>query len=350
MTFNKILKIIILAMLLSFFGVATHFIIELFEHSETFKPIRQSDLFPLVAPERGRGLTDPLVGLGLVLNGDPFYHGLQEQLADIISENVKQGRLITASVYFSERLGPSGFAINPTEKYSPASLIKVPLMITYFKLSEMKPGLLAEKLTYDGTEDRNALEHFHSSKQLTPGKVYTVDELIARMIKYSDNNAAIMLLDRMSDDERKIFTHIFAEFGIRDAKADADYLTVGQYSLFFHVLYNATYLSRENSEKALSLLTQTEFNQGIKAGVPEDAIVADKFGEINLGSNNLLTGEQNVVGELHNCGIVWYPRHTYLLCIMTKGRDLDLLSSVIAEMSNSTWAFLKEKFPVETQL
>jgi len=37
--------------------------------------------------------------------------------------------------------------------------------------------------------------------------------------------------------------------------------------------------------------------------------------------------------QLHDCGIVYYPQRPYVICVMTKGRDLDVLKNVIKGIS-----------------
>ena len=61
-------------------------------------------------------------------------------------------------------------------------------------------------------------------------------------------------------------------------KEGAEYFTAKNYSKVFFALLNATYLNKENSEKALELLSNTDFTQGIVAGVPNNIKVAHKFG------------------------------------------------------------------------
>ena len=57
------------------------------------------------------------------------------------------------------------------------------------------------------------------------------------------------------------------------------FISAKNYSLFFRVLYNATYLSREMSEKALGLLSKTVFRDGLTAKLPSSVVVSHKFGE-----------------------------------------------------------------------
>ena len=87
------------------------------------------------------------------------------------------------------------------------------------------------------------------------------------------------------------------------------------------------------SEKALELLDKTDFPQGIDAGTPPNINVADKFGERDFAD----AGGKIYSRELHDCGIIYYPEYNYLLCIMTKGRDLSELADVIKDISSLTY-------------
>ena len=51
--------------------------------------------------------------------------------------------------------------------------------------------------------------------------------------------------------------------------------------------------------------------------------VAHKFGERELPNAD----------QLHDCGIVYVPKHPYLLCVMTRGDSLTNLTTVIAGLS-----------------
>lgn len=92
------------------------------------------------------------------------------------------------------------------------------------------------------------------------------------------------------------------------------------------ILYNAAYLNREMSEKALQLLSLQDFRLGIAAGVPKGIKVAAKFGEI-------VPENKSEDIQLHEFGIVYHPKGHYILGVMTRGRDFAAQAGVIRDIS-----------------
>lgn len=284
-------------------------------------------------------LVDPLLALDTKETDAPeALQGLETELKDFVENKIEQGAATSISIFYSDYTGAGSFAINPKQTYYPASLLKVPTMIAYYKISESDPSVLTKQLYYDGSHDANAQEHLRSPIELRKDSFYSVETLIEHMIKYSDNNAAELLINNLNQtNSYDVFQKLFNELGIHQISTDADYLTVKDFSLFFRVLYNATYLSPENSEKALRLLTQTDFSSGIESGVTNNVLVAQKFGEFTVKSN--VGGV--IKHELHNCGIVYYPHHRYLLCVMTQGNDFDSLERTISGISRTVYSYVE---------
>jgi beta-lactamase class A len=144
------------------------------------------------------------------------------------------------------------------------------------------------------------------------------------MIEYSDNVSSLILEESVNPrDLRKTYD----ELGVPDPYYLNDQsgymISTELYSSFFRILFNASYLSRENSEKALGYLSKTDYNKGLVAGVPPKITVAHKFGLRKI----------NGIKQLHDCGIVYYPEHPYLLCVMTSGPVPEYLDATIAEIS-----------------
>ncbi len=277
--------------------------------------------------QRGTKFTNPLLECEVAKDalGDKELRPFQRQVQDFIGKEMRARRIEDIGVYFRDLNNGPSFGINNDKKFSPASLFKVPLMIAYFKLAESDPKILGKKLTYTGRSDDNALEYYRPSQAIQPGKAYTIDELIYRMIVYSDNNAKDILL---SEVDTHLLAQVHLDLGVEipSGGTPEDFISAQAYSSFFRVLFNASYLSREMSEKALRYLSEADFKLGLVAGAPPGIPVAHKFGEHRLKTNA-------AIKELHDCGIVYYPANPYLLCVMAKGRSFEDIGNVIRDIS-----------------
>lgn len=254
---------------------------------------------------------------------------MKPKVSALIREKVAAGDVQEVAVYFRDLHDGPWFGINERSQFSPASLMKIPVMIGYLKMAEADPGLLQRRLTFGGGEDWTAMQNIKPSVTIEPGKSYTVDNLLYRMMAYSDNNAWHLLFENI--DYRYLDT-ILAEVGVSyDPDKEEDLMTVKSYSSLLRVLYNASYLSKPLSERALELLAHVEFKDGIVAGIPAGVPVVSKYGERTLGSGN-------EIKQLHEFGIVYYPNNHYLLGIMTRGNDFARLAGVLRDISGLIYA------------
>jgi len=260
------------------------------------------------------------------------YKPITEKFQAYIKQNIQNGNAEDISVYFRGLNSGHWSGVNENDAYSPASLLKVPIMIAYLKEADENPDILNEQIVYHQTTDENEQETFKPQQFIEDGKTYTVDDLLKYMIEYSDNNAAQLLQDNV---DQKSLTDVYSDLGIPVSSSEKeDSITPKEYSYIFRILYNATYLSKPMSQYALELLSAADFPQGIKAGLPADIPSSQKFGERTVLNKNAATG-QTVLAyrELHDCGIVYYPDNPYLLCVMTKGQDFSKLSKIISDLS-----------------
>jgi len=267
---------------------------------------------------------------------------LEQRIREAIDEQKKRGWLNSESVYFRRLSSGKWLSVNPAVFYYPASLMKVPVLITVLKQAEADPHLLGVKIRFSGKTELSGMSpYFTPSKKLEAGRSYTIDELLHRMIVYSDNDALALLVEHVG---KPLVSRTFEELGLLDPFAErygenGYNLTVDQYVIFLRVLYNASYLSKEMSERALDLLTKIEFRQGLVEGVPSEIPVAHKFGERIW--ENISPGK-----ELHDCGIIYYPGRPYLLCIMTRGDSFEYLDDSIKETSRVVYEELDRAWKV----
>lgn len=277
--------------------------------------------------------TSPLLYYETPQDNTELIRNVKESLTSYINAATHNGLAENVSVYLRYPILPDWTVINGEEKYSPASLLKVPLMMVYLNRSEYKPNMLSSKLKYD-IEDDNLKTNYKPKEEMEKGKSYTIEDLIRRMIVYSDNTAEDMLAARINEQD---FSQVFDDIKINrlNYSHQEDSMDVKTYSYFFRVLYNTTFLSRRISEQALKLLTETTFTNGIVSGVPRNIMVAHKFGERAF--------QDSGIKQLHDCGIVYFPNNPYILCVMTRGNSFKNLEEVIKNISQTTYNLTKQE-------
>jgi beta-lactamase class A len=234
------------------------------------------------------------------------------------------------AVHFRDLNAGPWFGINNLDQFSPSSLLKVPVMMAYYKEAEVDPSILDKEIVYDKDPVGLTAENFSTKYPLQKG-TYTVEQLIEHMIINSDNVALLLLENNISNDK---INQVTIDLGIA---TDQDLsLSVTDYSTLLRVLYYSTYLNANYSEKSLELLSKAEFTQGLTAMLPKSVVVAHKFGE-----RSLTDGEN----QLHDCGIVYYPKHPYLICIMTKGANFNDLVTTIQQISSKVYNEFAKMYP-----
>lgn len=259
---------------------------------------------------------------------------LRLQLEEFIEERTASGPVRHIAVYFRNLNKGPWFGINDKQPFSPASLFKVPIMMVILKKAEEDDRALLKFQVVDEVEHDPGDQEIKPAERVQTGKPYTVDELIRLMIVHSDNRAHNVLLSFL---DRGGFSHLFQDLGLRppDARDEDALLTVREYASFFRILYNSSYLSRAMSIKALELLTQSAYKDGLVAGLPPGTLAAHKFGE------RIEKGE--VRKQLHDCGIVYHPRTPYLLCVMTRGESFAAQAEAIRDISAQVYAAVEKR-------
>lgn len=247
----------------------------------------------------------------------------EAKVASFVDEAVRSGKVREMSVYYRDLLDGPWFGINEDRRYNPASMMKVPVMIAWLKRAERDPGVLRQTFEFDERTYPGSDQVLSRERTLLPHGRYTVDELLRHMLSYSDNRAMWLLFNGLRTEE---LNAVVASMDVSNERSGPDNsISVRGYSGFFRVLFNATFLDKAMSEKALELLALQDFPRGIEAGVPRGVPVAAKFGETSPGPGGVL--------QLHEFGIVYHPRGPYILGIMTVGQDWGAQADILRDVS-----------------
>lgn len=247
-----------------------------------------------------------------------------------VEEIIKQQQNQEISVYYRDLLNGPWYGYGETDAFAPQSLLKLPVIFAYLKIADEDPTYLSKKIVYNKENDSN----LPSENNLKLGETYSIEFLIERTLKLSDNQAFDLLVANIPS---KYLIKVHEDLGITypSQSTPTDFMTVKSYSSIFRVLYNSSYLSRKNSEKVLSLLSGSEFKDGLVAGVPKGVLVAHKYGLKNQSSDQSTS-------QLHDCGIIYHPQRPYLLCVMTKGSDQIEQTKTIRLVSEAVYTIISK--------
>jgi beta-lactamase class A len=237
------------------------------------------------------------------------------------------------SFYFRDFTNNRWIGVNETEKFIPASLTKVPIMIAVFQIAQKDPTYLKKKLKFEGSfTSRYLKEHPEIDDVRTvmeENVSYPIEQLVNLMITKSDNEAAMMLYNDFGQKHWDALQKLLGNGAPIAAPLSENILTVKSYSSFFRILYNSSLLNKEYSEKALEILSRSEYNKGIRQAFPSNIKICHKYGE----RDTAVSANRIEIQQLHHAGIVYFPGKTFFLCVMTKGTDKVKMQNIIADLA-----------------
>ena len=259
---------------------------------------------------------------------------LKKELNDLVASKKKDGTLAEAGIYFRDLNRGPNIAINEDLKFSPASLLKLPLAIWFYYQASTTPDFLTQEIEFTGPKGVEKV-HYRAPESIEVGKIYTYKELIRYMLQYSDNDATAILGQIAGI---KNTDTVYTDLGLEPVENYSKYtIDVQSYGGIFRVLYFAAYLNRTSSNAILEAMSKSSFTSGLAAGLPEGVVIAHKFGE-----RPVLEGKTGLV-QLHDCGVI-YPsnKQNYMLCVMTQGISYEKEADFIAEVSKKVYAKISE--------
>ncbi|MFA6194354.1 MAG: serine hydrolase [Patescibacteria group bacterium] len=196
---------------------------------------------------------------------------IRKSMKEAVAKYEAQGNRI--SVYFEFLNTGANISINQEERFWPASLSKMPTALAVMKKVENGEWKLSNELVLFA-EDQDS--RFGDIYLKTPGTRFTIEELLKETLINSDNTAHKILVRNLSSED---YTKSFEALGLEELYDDNYDITAKEYSRIFRALYSASYLNRDNSQKLLSWLTQTSFDEFIGSGIPTTTLFAHKIGE-----------------------------------------------------------------------
>ena len=211
--------------------------------------------------------------------------------------------------------------------YPAASLFKLPILAEVLAQEEegtLNPDQLLEVRSDDWTDGSGVL-------QARIGDSLSVRELQQLMIQDSDNIAALVLLDaigvdRVNSSARRLgltATHIVDH----RAGEDGDHTTsASDMALLLRTIATGQLVNAQVSETALQLLELKQTNAWLTGDLPFWVKLAHKWGELPDARNDV--------------GIVFAPRGSAVVAVLTRDADPDEAARVIARSARAAYDFV----------
>lgn len=255
---------------------------------------------------------------------------LRKEISEVIEDFKSSGDLTDASVYLRDMEHSEWICVNEKLQFQPSSLIKVPVMMAYFRMAERDPGLLDRSFVAKLPDGIKPPKQTFTSQSITFGQTYTLRELLRYVIAYSDNNATAIINNEV---DIPTVEHVFTDLGLPkpDLFSGPNFnMTAKDYAIFLRAIFNATYLSEKDSEYAASLMSQCDFDKGFRSGFPQGTKLFHKFGE----------GGNKTQHQLHEAGVVYLNGLPYVLVVMTRGKVVSKLPKVIESVAKTVYGAL----------
>lgn len=235
------------------------------------------------------------------------FSNLRAELASYIeSSELKDANY---SIYFEYLPTGTSVGFKESNPLIGASLLKVPFAVQYYRALERGEVNKTDIVTL---KKENLDSEYGTLYQKGEGYKLTLDELVRIMIVDSDNTAlntlAGVLIEKANiNSVDAIFN--FVDINYSSTKDGATAIGAESYSSILKCLYFSCYVSKENSQEILSMLTQSTFNNRLKRYISEDEmpLIAHKIGSFPDTQSD--------------CGIFYEPKKPYVLCVMVAGSE-----------------------------
>lgn len=222
---------------------------------------------------------------------------LENQLRMLLGENL-DGYAVVAVDLASGR----SVSLNPASVFYSASIFKVWVMYEVYYQESLSLFRLSDDLVMTSYYDAFGL----GPRATRLCQHLSVQEAMEAMMSVSDNAAAVLLQDLVGAPN---INASLAALGLTDSALTPEDITVTaqDMALLLEFIASGKAVSRPASEQMAALLETESFDNGLAAGVPSEAVVAHKTG--------------NWPTARHDVGIVFGPRSTYVIAILSDNRE-----------------------------
>lgn len=230
---------------------------------------------------------------------------------------------------------PTGTSIgnNSNIEFDAASLLKVPLVMGYYHQKE-RTGIDTDS-TMLTLQEHNIDKRYGNLWQKGAGYQISTIDAISKSLLESDDTAISILADQIQlDDTKAVYEGLDVYIDTNKKRLT---ISARSYSSILKALYFSASLTKENSQKILEFLTETNFKDKLVAPLPENIKVAHKIGEYEMSS------------IFQDCGIIYLPQRPYLLCMISHSSENEATERM-QKVSKAIYEYVRNANPPKISL
>lgn len=214
-------------------------------------------------------------------------------------------------MYFEYLPTGTSIGINANNQFYAASLFKVPVVMAYYHGRERMHTKEDPVLTI---REEDLDSEFGNLWKKGSGTKIKASEAVRLSLEESDNTAIKALLPLIMEEDFKAVYHAL-DIDLHTGQ-DGALVSARTYSSILKALHFSSVLNKDDSNEILDMLTHTKFPDKLKAGVPNDIMVAHKIGNFKVQNKEI-----KAVEGFRDCGIVYVPKRSYILCMFSVGDE-----------------------------
>ncbi len=250
------------------------------------------------------------------------FAGLRTELTSYLENQNIQG-----SLYFEYLPTGTSVRVQGDEELVAASLMKIPVVMELYRTAELGRIDLDKKvpLQREWLDDK-----FGTLYKKGEGYEISMREAAKLALTESDNTAISAIL-YSTRDTLKPEENVINSLDVSLERDDQLLLSISarSYASFLKCLYFSCYLDKADSQEILDYLTESKFNNRMRAGIPDNVLIAHKIGTYSNKTQS-------------DCGVVYEPSRNYILCVMLYVGDNTSGNSHIANLSRITYEYIKK--------
>lgn len=229
-------------------------------------------------------------------------------------------------VYFEYLPSGVSIAVNATDSYLLASLLKVPMVMAIYHKIDMGELQRDTKVTII---EKDLDSKFGRLWEKGAGHQITIEEAVKLVLTESDNTAKNVLLRQIKmEDLANVFDYLDIP---KESEEEGPVVSPKNYSSILRSLYLSSYLPKDKSNEILKIMTEAVHTDRLRAGVPEQVRMAHKIGVYE---------KVDAMADVYtDCGIVYVSHRPYILCVMTRS-TLDQAKAHIATVSKIVYDYV----------